>query len=100
MLDAIHVLSKSLYHLMIDDIRNYRHMLYGLIPLISMSSNEPFQGTCTAPNCCGVHIHTGVDCSDVPWKETAGGVSHMGMGQVTFEITIFVRINIKLYQLL
>jgi hypothetical protein len=48
------------------DIRNYRHFSYLSIPLICMSSNDPFQGTCTAPNCCGVHIHTGMDCSDVP----------------------------------
>lgn len=27
-------------------------------------------GTCTAPNCCGVHIHTGMDCSD---SSTIGG---------------------------
>lgn len=27
-------------------------------------------GTCTATNCCGVHIHTGMDCSD---SSTIGG---------------------------
>ena len=94
-LDAIHVLWKSLY-LMIDDIRNYRHVSYFSIPLICMSSNDP--GHLYGPELLRrAHPHGhGLQRCAKSWNSWG---SHMGMGQVTYEITIFGRINIKLYQL-